>query len=561
MRIFSVFFIFISLTLQAQCDLEILGFDPVDLEMTLAVNGGDCGSPVDSIGEFILTLTFDPPIPPAQNPFGCFDASGNTNLLFPLDLPFVDIGEGLDETISTGDTLTFNIIEALPFGLGTSQCWQEAINSGGFDSCAVLSINQINDSACLDGACEGLGGFPYPDINPANNTIAFSLTDACGGLPPPPLIGGCTDTTAINFNPLAEFDDDTCEYIDLSLFYISVQYDCNPEDLSWIFTPEVKVSNWGNAVAESFCVDVFLNGETIPYATECFEISVSPDEVLLIELPTYAPELDGYTLPLTEISFFLSNVEGDFNQVNDGIAVSEVGILYPDDCYIEGCTDPEAINYNLDANIDDGSCEYDVLGCTDESANNFDPEATIDDGSCLYDVLGCTDINANNYNSEANVDDGSCTYDIFGCTDVFANNYNPEANVDDGSCTYDIFGCTDIEALNFNPQADVDDGSCEYECDDPPLYIPNVFTPNNDGVNDVWRVVTNSDCWREFHVSIFNRWGGCIWQTSDPDDFWMGEGSGATHYVPDGVYVYLVQGVGYDPNLWIDQTGHLTLFR
>ena len=225
-----------------------------------------------------------------------------------------------------------------------------------------------------------------------------------------------------------------------------------------------------------------------------FEISVSPDEVLLIQLPTYAPELDGYTLPLTEISFFLSNVEGDFNQANDGIAISEVGILYPDNCYIEGCTDPEAINYNSDANIDDGSCDYDVFGCTDESANNFDPEATIDDGSCLYDVLGCTDINANNYNPEANVDDGSCTYDIFGCTDVFANNYNPEANVDDGSCIYDIFGCTDVEALNFNPQADVDDGSCEYECDDPPLYIPNVFTPNNDGVNDVWRVVTNSDC-------------------------------------------------------------------
>ena len=146
-------------------------------------------------------------------------------------------------------------------------------------------------------------GFPYPDINPANNTIAFSLTDACGGLPPPPLIGGCTDTTAINFNPLAEFDDDTCEYIDLSLFYISVQYDCNPEDLSWIFTPEVKISNWGNAVAESFCVDVFLNGESISMPRNVLKF-VSPDEVLLIQLPTYAPELDGYTLPLTEISFF-----------------------------------------------------------------------------------------------------------------------------------------------------------------------------------------------------------------------------------------------------------------
>ena len=55
---------------------------------------------------------------------------------------------------------------------------------------------------------------------------------------------------------------------------------------------------------------------------------------------------------------------------------------------IEGCTDPAADNYNNEATIDDGSCDYpeppDVPGCTDEVAENFDPEATIDDGSCQY---------------------------------------------------------------------------------------------------------------------------------------------------------------------------------
>ncbi len=52
---------------------------------------------------------------------------------------------------------------------------------------------------------------------------------------------------------------------------------------------------------------------------------------------------------------------------------------------IYGCTDPEALNYNPEATIDDGSCIYDIYGCTDPEAINYNPEATIDDGSCIYE--------------------------------------------------------------------------------------------------------------------------------------------------------------------------------
>ena len=72
------------------------------------------------------------------------------------------------------------------------------------------------------------------------------------------------------------------------------------------------------------------------------------------------------------------------------------------------------------------------------------------------------DVEANNYNSNANVDDGSCTYDIMGCTDQTAFNFNENANFDDGSCIEIQLGCLDIEALNFNELANTDDGSCEY---------------------------------------------------------------------------------------------------
>ena len=62
---------------------------------------------------------------------------------------------------------------------------------------------------------------------------------------------------------------------------------------------------------------------------------------------------------------------------------------------ILGCTDPTAINYNPNANVDDGSCEYCVWGCMNPTALNYNPLATCDDGSCqdLPDIVECTMIN------------------------------------------------------------------------------------------------------------------------------------------------------------------------
>ena len=51
---------------------------------------------------------------------------------------------------------------------------------------------------------------------------------------------------------------------------------------------------------------------------------------------------------------------------------------------LSGCTDETAVNYNPEANIDDGSCEEEVLGCNDSTALNFDELANTDDGSCEY---------------------------------------------------------------------------------------------------------------------------------------------------------------------------------
>ena len=90
----------------------------------------------------------------------------------------------------------------------------------------------------------------------------------------------------------------------------------------------------------------------------------------------------------------------------------------------------------------ENSNEQQIEGCTNKNALNYDPNANIDDGSCL--VLGCTDVDATNFDPFSNLDDGSCEYEIFGCTEETAFNYNENATTDDGSCI--ILGCTDSNA-------------------------------------------------------------------------------------------------------------------
>ena len=158
---------------------------------------------------------------------------------------------------------------------------------------------------------------------------------------------------------------------------------------------------------------------------------------------------------------------------------------------IAGCTNPSADNYNPNATVDDGSCDYGagpiddftggfdtgvgaVAGCTFPLAFNYDPSATVDDGSCI--VYGCADKFATNWWVDENpstplpanvtlIDDGSCIYvsnnPDAGCTDPTADNYDATATVDDGSCVYGAADNSSGGPAGAAPPPDSGDGGGE----------------------------------------------------------------------------------------------------
>ena len=90
------------------------------------------------------------------------------------------------------------------------------------------------------------------------------------------------------------------------------------------------------------------------------------------------------------------------------------------------------------------------------------------------------------------------------------------------------------------------------------LYIPNSFTPNNDGVNDVFQVI--GDQMLSYQIVIFNRWGETVFQSEDPSEAWVGNVPGGDHYVPNGTYSYVVRVKGFNSDAF-EKTGTITVMR
>ena len=262
-----------------------------------------------------------------------------------------------------------------------------------------LGENDVNVSATFDGAgAYGTGG------------------NACG----------CTNESASNFDPQAQFDDGSCEE---GVSGCTVSAACN-------YNPEATIDD-----GSCDFVSCLSFGCTDPGACN-YDPTAQFD--------------DGSCDYITCLGCT------DPSACNYDATATIAGTCDYDSC--GGCTDETASNYDPAATLDDGSCEF--PGCTIPQACNFDANANVNDGSCDFESclnFGCINELACNYDPDADIPDSSCIFPGSACDDGDDATINDVIG-DDCVCSgvAEVGGCTNPSACNYDASATTDDGSCEF---------------------------------------------------------------------------------------------------
>ena len=104
------------------------------------------------------------------------------------------------------------------------------------------------------------------------------------------------------------------------------------------------------------------------------------------------------------------------------------------------------------------------------------------------------------------------------------------------SIIIDTIGCYNVEVTSYEDCKSTDTVQILWGGD--PFYVPNAFTPNSDGLNDVFGIVQKYDYVNRFHMNIYNRWGQMIFETTDINNGWDGTYQGSPCMM--GAYVYCI---------------------
>jgi gliding motility-associated-like protein len=110
-------------------------------------------------------------------------------------------------------------------------------------------------------------------------------------------------------------------------------------------------------------------------------------------------------------------------------------------------------------------------------------------------------------------------------------------HVDDYNGVPSIAGCYAVTAVDsFGNESPIFKKVCIDNC--PEYELPNVFSPNGDGHNDLFSPLPYRYV-KDVNISIYDRWGLLMFETTDPDILWDGTNFKNKEKCPDGTYFYV----------------------
>jgi gliding motility-associated-like protein len=90
------------------------------------------------------------------------------------------------------------------------------------------------------------------------------------------------------------------------------------------------------------------------------------------------------------------------------------------------------------------------------------------------------------------------------------------------------------------------------------LFVPNCFTPDNDGINDFFFVYGHN--LMNYEITIFSKWGDVVYTSDDLTLPWDGSARGGDYFVSDGVYPYVIKAKDEREN-YFEKSGSIIVLR